>query len=193
MVKTQRVCQTRCGRRAFARKPLHVDAVRAAAHPNSQRDRAASQEPIGRHIRNGTVEFRAMERNTTRHTELCRIAINLNGRWITASAREAARCNARHGYCGECVMRRAFREALMSAGTVVILLLVLIAADTRVRDQFSQRVIARPSVELASAGRQLRDLTTVIAEAARDQSLGHAPMLIFTLAAAVLVLFMLRT
>jgi len=81
----------------------------------------------------------------------------------------------------------------MSAGTVVILLLVLIAADDRVHDLFSHRVVARPSVELASAGRQLRDLTSVIAGAARDQSLGHAPLLIFTLAAAVLVLFMLRT
>ena len=90
-------------------------------------------------------------------------------------------------------MRRAFREALMSAGTVVILLLVLIAFDDRVRDHLSRRVVAHPSVELASAGRQLGDFTTVIVGVARDQSLGHAPLLIFTLAAAVLVLFMLRT
>ena len=90
-------------------------------------------------------------------------------------------------------MRRAFREALMSAGTVVILLLVLVAFDDRVRDQVMRRVVARPSMELASASRQVSDFTTVIARAARDQSLGHAPLLIFTLAAAVLVLFMLRT
>jgi hypothetical protein len=90
-------------------------------------------------------------------------------------------------------MHRGFREILMSAGTVVILLLVLIAADGRVRERLSRRVVAPPSVELVSAGRQLRDFTTVIAEAARDQSLGHAPLLIFTLAATVLVLFMLRT
>ena len=99
----------------------------------------------------------------------------------------------RNGNCDERVMRRVFREALMSTGTVMVLLLVLIAADDRVRDQFSRRVVARPSVELASAGRQLRDFTTVIAGVARDQSLGHAPLLIFTLATAVLVLFMLRT
>jgi hypothetical protein len=81
----------------------------------------------------------------------------------------------------------------MSAGTVVILLLILIAFDDRVRDQFSRRVVAHPSVELASVTRQVRDLTGVIASAARDQGLGHAPLLIFALAAAVLVLFMLRT
>ena len=80
----------------------------------------------------------------------------------------------------------------MSAGTVVILLLVLIAYDDGVRDHLARRV-AHPSVEVASIARQLHDLTTVIVAAARDQSLGHAPLLIFTLAAAVLVLFMLRT
>ena len=90
-------------------------------------------------------------------------------------------------------MRRAFREALMSVGTVFVLLLILIAADGRVRDHFTRRVVARPGVELASAGRQLTDLTSVIAGAAREQSRGHAPLLIFTLATAVLVLFMLRT
>ncbi len=90
-------------------------------------------------------------------------------------------------------MRRSLREALLSAGTVIVLLLVLVAADDRVREQISQRVVAHPSVQLASAGLQARDLITVIAQAARDQSLGHAPLLIFTLAAAVLVLFMLRT
>ena len=81
----------------------------------------------------------------------------------------------------------------MSAGTVAILLLVLIAFDDGVRDFISRRVVAHPSVELASVSRQVRDLTIVIAGAARDQSLGHAPLLIFALAAAVLVLFMLRT
>ena len=99
----------------------------------------------------------------------------------------------RNGNCEARVMRRGFREALMSAGTVALLLLVLIAADDRVREQFSQRVVAHPSVELATASRQVRDFTTVIAQAARDQSSGHAPLLIFSLAAAALVLFMLRT
>jgi hypothetical protein len=89
-------------------------------------------------------------------------------------------------------MPRGFSEALMSAGTVAVLLLALVAFDGRVGDEISRRV-ARPSVELAGAGQQVRDLTSVIAEAARDQSIAHAPLLIFTLAATVLVLLMLRT
>jgi len=81
----------------------------------------------------------------------------------------------------------------MSAGTVVVLLLVLIAFDDRVRDHVSRRVVPHPSVELAGIGRQANDLTAVVVQAARDQTLGHAPLLIFTLASAVLLLFMLRT
>jgi hypothetical protein len=76
---------------------------------------------------------------------------------------------------------------------MLTLLTVLIAADERVREQFSQRVLAHPSFELASAERHVADLTSVIIGAARDQTIGHAPLMIFALAATVLVLFMLRT
>jgi hypothetical protein len=81
----------------------------------------------------------------------------------------------------------------MSAATVAVLLIALVAFDDRVRAQISERFFARPSVELASAEYRVRDFTGVIAEAARDQSRNHAPMLIFAGAAAVLVVFMLRT
>ena len=90
-------------------------------------------------------------------------------------------------------MRRVLGEALMSAATVAVLLMALVAFDDRVREQLSQQFMAKPSVQLASAGYQVRNITSVIAEAARDQSRQHAPMLLFSLAAAVLVLFMLRT
>jgi len=99
----------------------------------------------------------------------------------------------RNGNCETPVMRRAYREVLMSVGTVVILLLTLMAFDVRVRDQVSRHLRVPPRVEVASAGHQLRDLTSVIVQAARDQSFGHAPLLIFALVSAVLLLFMLRT
>jgi len=81
----------------------------------------------------------------------------------------------------------------MSAGTLAILLLALYAFDDRVRDQVSRRVIAHPSQELASVGRQASNLTNAIAVSVRDQTRGHGPLVIFTLAAGVLVLFMVRT
>jgi hypothetical protein len=90
-------------------------------------------------------------------------------------------------------MRRGFGEALMSAGTVAVLLIVLVAMDGRVRELISQRVMAHPSAELAGAGSQVHAFIGVIAGAARHQSAEHSTMLGFALASAVLVLFMLRT
>ena len=90
-------------------------------------------------------------------------------------------------------MRKAWGEALLSVGTVLTLLLLLIAFDPRVREQVSLRAVSRPSVEIVTAGAKVHDLASVLAEVARDQSSTHAPLLIFALAATVLTLFMLRT
>jgi len=90
-------------------------------------------------------------------------------------------------------MRRALNEALMSVATVALLLLVLVAFDDRVRSEVRLRLTSHPTQQLAAAGEQARDLTSVIAQAARDQSVAHAPLVIFSVAATVLVVFMLRT
>ena len=90
-------------------------------------------------------------------------------------------------------MRGTLGEALISAGSVAVLLMALVVIDDRVREQIAERFMARPSVELAGVGHQLRGITSVIAVAVRHQSIEHAPLLIFTLAASVLVVFMLRT
>ena len=90
-------------------------------------------------------------------------------------------------------MRRALNEALMSVATVAIMLFVLVAFDDRVRGELTRRLVSHPTQQLAAAGQQARDFTSVIAQAAHDQSLAHAPLLIFSVAATVLVVFMLRT
>jgi hypothetical protein len=90
-------------------------------------------------------------------------------------------------------MRRVYREALMSAGTVVVLLLVLIAFDDRLREQVSRRLAAHPSQEAASVERQARNFVAGVASTARETTRGHTQLLVFSLAAGVLVLFMLRT
>jgi hypothetical protein len=89
--------------------------------------------------------------------------------------------------------RRAFGEAVMSIAAMGIVLLALVAIDPRVREQVSLRVSAPPSIQIAEAGREVHTLTSVVAASVRDQSIDHAPLLIFVLAAAVLFLFMLRT
>jgi hypothetical protein len=81
----------------------------------------------------------------------------------------------------------------MSVGTVALLVMILIAYDERVRDLWSRRVVANPSMELASASHQFSNALAFVTAAVRSQSLLHAPLLVFTLAAAVLTIFMLRT
>jgi hypothetical protein len=91
------------------------------------------------------------------------------------------------------LLRRVFSDALVSTAAVGSLLLVLVAADDRVRDQVHRFSAANPSTALAQAGGQLRGALTIVMETARDQGLEHAPLLIFVLVATVLLLAMSRT
>ena len=49
------------------------------------------------------------------------------------------------------------------------------------------------ALDESAAGSTARSLASVVIEAGRDQSLAHAPLLIFAMAAAMLTLFMVRT
>jgi hypothetical protein len=91
-------------------------------------------------------------------------------------------------------MRRAFGDTLISIGALAALLATLVLVDDRVREQVSMRFSGRtPSTELHDAGRRVSDIAHVVMLALADRGLEHGPMLIFALAAIVLVLFMLRT
>jgi len=99
----------------------------------------------------------------------------------------------RNDNCDYPVMRRALDNALLSAGAAVILLLVLVAVDDNVRSQVWRQAATPPSVHLADVSHQASHIAHVVWLAVRDQSFANAPMLIFGVAAAVLVTFMLRT
>jgi hypothetical protein len=91
-------------------------------------------------------------------------------------------------------MQRAFGDALISGGALAALLTALVAVDDRIRQQLSLRFTgASVSSEVMHAGSGARELVAVVVQVAKDQSLDHAPLMIFVLAASVLVLFMLRT
>jgi hypothetical protein len=90
-------------------------------------------------------------------------------------------------------VRRWFNDALVSAGALLIVLVALMAVDGRVRTQVTAAVSGASSPHaVAAAGGRARYLAGVVASAARDQSIDHAPMVIFVVAATVLVTFMLR-
>jgi hypothetical protein len=89
---------------------------------------------------------------------------------------------------------RGISDTMISIGALGALLMTLVAVDDRVREQVSIRFSGgSASAQLGAAGAHVRDLGAVVMDAVRDQSIEHAPLLIFVLAATVLVMFMLRT
>jgi hypothetical protein len=89
-------------------------------------------------------------------------------------------------------MRRVFGDAMISLCALLLLLLMLVTIDPRVREQVSG-IWAPGSPAIASIHSQVREVTSVVLSSARDHSIDNAPLMIFALAATVLVLFMLRT
>jgi len=90
-------------------------------------------------------------------------------------------------------MRRALNEIVIPAGALAVLATVLVSSDARVREQVALHLSSRPSAELATAGTHVTNLAAVIFDAARDQAIAHAPLVILVVAAVTLMLFMLKT
>ena len=85
-------------------------------------------------------------------------------------------------------------DAVLTIAPPLLLLAFLVAYDDRVREQLTLRLAPeRAAHALVAAGSTARSLAMVLAEAGRDQSLAHAPLLIFAMAAAALTIFMVRT
>jgi len=89
--------------------------------------------------------------------------------------------------------RRVLNDAVVSLAALIVLIGTLVAIDDRVREQIAQRAHAGPASQIADAGSIARDVAGIVASAVRAQSIEHAPLVIFVVAATVLTLFMLRT
>lgn len=90
-------------------------------------------------------------------------------------------------------VRRVMSDSLISGGSLLALLLVLVCVDDRVRQHVTSVVGLGPaSSEVVSAGSTVRETGRVLLVAVQEQSIEHAPLVIFGLAATVLTLFMLR-
>ena len=89
-------------------------------------------------------------------------------------------------------MQRVFKDALISGAALIILLIALVAIDHRVRDRVEAAVQGDLSSDVRSATSMAGEVASVVMIAARDQSIDHAPMVVFVFAATVLVLGMLR-
>ena len=89
-------------------------------------------------------------------------------------------------------MHRVFKDALISSAALLILLIALVAIDHRVRERVEAAIQGDLSSEVRSATSMAGEVASVVMIAARDQSIDHAPMVVFVFAATVLVLGMLR-
>jgi hypothetical protein len=161
---------------ASRRTGVHLARIAGAAEAPAA---VPARRTLTPHIRNRGRDFRGHWRVAKKHTRQLPRKMAANHVGTSFALRSRA-------------MRRTWGEVLLTIGTLAILMMVLVAIDPGVREQVSMRVSA-PSASIADASHHARDLTTVIAQAAHNQSLEHAPLLIFGLAATVLTLFMLRT
>ncbi len=84
-------------------------------------------------------------------------------------------------------------EAIASVICLVAVLAALVAVDSRVHDRFTALVSDASSDRLPTWGQRVGEFTDAVAQAARDHSIDQAPLLVFTVVAAALLIFMLRT
>lgn len=90
-------------------------------------------------------------------------------------------------------MRRVFNDALISIGALAILLVALVSIDDRVRVHVTRVIWHTSPADVADASAELGGIGPILVAAVRDQSVAHAPLMIFVVAAVALVLCMLRT
>jgi hypothetical protein len=91
-------------------------------------------------------------------------------------------------------MRRPMTGVFVSAASIGAVVAGLAVLDGRLRQQIVAVASGRgPSGEIVAVGAQMHDLIKTFLDVARDQSLAHAPLALFAIAAFVLLLFMLRT
>jgi hypothetical protein len=92
-------------------------------------------------------------------------------------------------------LRRTLGDLLLSVCALIVIGSVLIAFDSRVREQVTLRMTSatQASSDVAAAESHAKRLGTMIAVVAKEQVQQHAPMTIFLVVATVLTVFMLRT
>ena len=87
-------------------------------------------------------------------------------------------------------MKLAVRQGIASFAVFAAVLLMLVSVDDRVRDRFHD--LASGSGSASISGRA-SELSEALMTAARQQSIENAPLLVFAVGGAVLVVFMVKT
>ena len=89
--------------------------------------------------------------------------------------------------------RHKISEALLTAGSIGLLLVAVVAIDWHTRERVTLILQDRPFRALGSGAAWLERVGSAALDAIRYQSLEHAPLTVFFVVAMVLLLFMVRT
>ncbi len=89
--------------------------------------------------------------------------------------------------------RHQVRQCGLSIASFLLLLFALMAIDDRIGEQVSLRAKHWSAIELGEGGAQIQRAMGDAIAIARDQALDHTPLVVFTVAGLVLLIFMLRT
>jgi hypothetical protein len=89
--------------------------------------------------------------------------------------------------------RQKIGEGLLTAGSMILLIVMLVAIDWRTSQKATSFIQDRPFRALGSGVAWLEGAGSAFLDAIRYQSLEHAPMMVFFVVAVILVLFMTRT
>jgi hypothetical protein len=86
-------------------------------------------------------------------------------------------------------MKLGLKQSIVSAGVFGALLVLLMSVDPRVRERMSDLVSQNGPSTLAQ---RATELVGALVAAVRHQSIENAPLMIFAVVGAILVLFMLK-
>jgi hypothetical protein len=89
--------------------------------------------------------------------------------------------------------RRTIGEGLLTAASMVLLVMVLVAFDWRTREKVTSLVQDRPFRTFGSGVAWAEAAGSALLDAIRYQTLEHAPLTVFFVVAVILVAFMMRT
>jgi hypothetical protein len=91
-------------------------------------------------------------------------------------------------------MQRRLSAGLAAVGSLAAVGVGMAVMDDRMRLQMTRIICGEgASPEVVSYAHHVNDVVLAALNVVRDQSMEHAPLTIFALAATVLLLFMLRT
>ncbi len=90
-------------------------------------------------------------------------------------------------------MQRVLKDGLASVAALVILVVALVALDSRVHVEIAQRLSMRSPSGIYGVVAEGRHMAAIVVHVARDKVADHTPLMLFAVAGTVLVLFMIRT